>query len=210
MIELPRAALVADEIAKEAQFFSFGTNDLTQTTFGFSRDDINKVLPTYLEEGILKQDPFAVLDQEGVGQLIKMATERGRKDPSRPESRHLRRARRRAVIGGVLPQGRTELRVLLALPRADGAPGGSASRSRRQAEGRRRQNEIDPPRRTRRSRTVRQTPCPLCPPWFVRSPAAVSFTAPSAAAQSAFARSSALTPTTTGGHWRRNSSPPCW
>src|ERR1700675_1099984 len=83
MIELPRAALVADEIAKEAQFFSFGTNDLTQTTFGFSRDDINKVLPTYLEEGILKQDPFAVLDQEGVGQLIKMATERGRK--TRPD-----------------------------------------------------------------------------------------------------------------------------
>ena len=79
MIELPRAALVADEIAKEAEFFSFGTNDLTQTTFGFSRDDINKVLPTYLEEGILKQDPFAVLDQEGVGQLVKMATERGRK-----------------------------------------------------------------------------------------------------------------------------------
>src|SRR6202162_4731998 len=78
MIEWPRAALVADEIAKEAQFFSFGTNDLTQPTFGFSRDDINKVLPTYLEEGILKQDPFAVLDQDGVGQLVKMATERGR------------------------------------------------------------------------------------------------------------------------------------
>jgi len=83
MIELPRAALVADEIAKEAQFFSFGTNDLTQTTFGFSRDDINKVLPTYLAEGILKQDPFAVLDRDGVGQLIRMATERGRK--TRPE-----------------------------------------------------------------------------------------------------------------------------
>jgi pyruvate, orthophosphate dikinase len=79
MIELPRAALVADEIAKEAEFFSFGTNDLTQTTFGFSRDDVNKVLPTYLSEGILKQDPFAALDQEGVGQLVKMATERGRK-----------------------------------------------------------------------------------------------------------------------------------
>jgi pyruvate,orthophosphate dikinase len=79
MIELPRAALVADEIAQEAQFFSFGTNDLTQTTFGFSRDDVNKVLPTYLAEGILKQDPFAVLDREGVGQLVKIATERGRK-----------------------------------------------------------------------------------------------------------------------------------
>ncbi len=78
MIELPRAALVAAEIAKEAQFFSFGTNDLTQTTFGFSRDDVNKILPTYISEGILKQDPFAVLDREGVGQLIKMATERGR------------------------------------------------------------------------------------------------------------------------------------
>jgi pyruvate, orthophosphate dikinase len=83
MIELPRAALVADDIAKEAQFFSFGTNDLTQTTFGFSRDDVNKILPTYLEEGILKQDPFAVLDREGVGQLVKIATERGRR--SRPD-----------------------------------------------------------------------------------------------------------------------------
>ncbi len=79
MIELPRAALVADEIAKEAEFFSFGTNDLTQTTMGISRDDFNKVLPTYLEQGILKQDPFAVLDREGVGQLVRMATERGRK-----------------------------------------------------------------------------------------------------------------------------------
>src|SRR5258708_7101282 len=79
MIELPRAALIAGEIAKEAQFFSFGTNDLTQTTWGFSRDDVNKILPTYLAEGIIKQDPFAVLDREGVGQLVKMATERGRK-----------------------------------------------------------------------------------------------------------------------------------
>jgi len=82
MIELPRAALVADEIAKEAEFFSFGTNDLTQTTFGFSRDDVNKVLPTYIGEGILKQDPFAVIDREGVGQLVRMATERGRKTRS--------------------------------------------------------------------------------------------------------------------------------
>jgi pyruvate,orthophosphate dikinase len=79
MIELPRAALIAGEMAKEAEFFSFGTNDLTQTTWGFSRDDVNKILPTYLADGIIKQDPFAVLDQEGVGQLIKMATDRGRK-----------------------------------------------------------------------------------------------------------------------------------
>jgi pyruvate, orthophosphate dikinase len=79
MIELPRACLVADEIAKEAEFFSFGTNDLTQTTFGFSRDDINKVLPTYLAEGILKQDPFAAIDRDGVGELVRIGIERGRK-----------------------------------------------------------------------------------------------------------------------------------
>ena len=78
MIELPRAALVADEIAKEAEFFSFGTNDLTQTTFGFSRDDVGKILTAYLAEGILKQDPFATLDQDGVGQLIKIAVQKGR------------------------------------------------------------------------------------------------------------------------------------
>jgi pyruvate, orthophosphate dikinase len=79
MIELPRAALVADEIAKVAEFFSFGTNDLTQTTFGFSRDDVNKILPTYLAEGILKQDPFAVIDRDGVGELVRIGIERGRK-----------------------------------------------------------------------------------------------------------------------------------
>jgi pyruvate,orthophosphate dikinase len=79
MIELPRACVVADKIAQEAEFFSFGTNDLTQTTYGFSRDDINKFLPKYLSEGILKQDPFAVIDREGVGDLVKMGIERGRK-----------------------------------------------------------------------------------------------------------------------------------
>ncbi|MGC9292273.1 MAG: pyruvate, phosphate dikinase [Acidobacteriaceae bacterium] len=78
MIELPRAALVADQIAQEAEFFSFGTNDLTQTTFGISRDDINKFLPAYMKDGIFKQDPFAVLDQSGVGQLVQMATTKGR------------------------------------------------------------------------------------------------------------------------------------
>ena len=82
MIELPRAALVADQIAKEADFFSFGTNDLTQTTFGFSRDDINKFLPDYIKQGIFKQDPFAVLDQEGVGQLVQGATQKGRSTKS--------------------------------------------------------------------------------------------------------------------------------
>ncbi|KAL8524835.1 hypothetical protein ACS0TY_014447 [Phlomoides rotata] len=78
MIEVPRAALVADEIAKEAEFFSFGTNDLTQMTFGYSRDDVGKFLPIYLSKGILQNDPFEVLDQKGVGQLVKMATEKGR------------------------------------------------------------------------------------------------------------------------------------
>ncbi|HKK12587.1 MAG TPA: putative PEP-binding protein, partial [Flavobacteriaceae bacterium] len=78
MIEIPRAALMADVIAKNAEFFSFGTNDLTQMTFGYSRDDANKFLPIYLAKGILKQDPFEVLDQEGVGQLVAMGTQRGR------------------------------------------------------------------------------------------------------------------------------------
>lgn len=78
MIEVPRAALIADEIAKEAEFFSFGTNDLTQMTYGYSRDDVGKFLPMYLSKGILQRDPFEVLDQKGVGQLIKIATERGR------------------------------------------------------------------------------------------------------------------------------------
>jgi len=78
MIELPRAALTADEIAKEADFFSFGTNDLTQTTFGLSRDDAGRFLPFYVEHGILKDDPFQVLDQEGVGKLIELAVRLGR------------------------------------------------------------------------------------------------------------------------------------
>jgi len=79
MIEVPRAALVADRIAQYAEFFSFGTNDLTQMTFGYSRDDIGKFLPFYLEKKLLPSDPFAVLDQEGVGELVRMGIERGRK-----------------------------------------------------------------------------------------------------------------------------------
>ena len=78
MIEIPRAALTADRIATEAEYFSFGTNDLTQMTFGYSRDDIASFLPVYLDKKILKVDPFQVLDQKGVGQLIKMAVEKGR------------------------------------------------------------------------------------------------------------------------------------
>ena len=78
MIEIPRACITADEIATEAEFFSFGTNDLTQLTFGFSRDDFGKILPEYLKKGILEKDPFAVLDQKGVGSLIKIAFEKGK------------------------------------------------------------------------------------------------------------------------------------
>jgi pyruvate,orthophosphate dikinase len=78
MIELPRAALMAGELAKEAEFFSFGTNDLTQATMGLSRDDAGKFLPAYVESGILGRDPFVSLDQEGVGQLVTLAIERGR------------------------------------------------------------------------------------------------------------------------------------
>ena len=83
MIEIPRAALTADEIAKEADFFSFGTNDLTQMTFGFSRDDAAKFLGDYYEKKIYEQDPFAKLDQTGVGELVKIAAEKGRTVKSR-------------------------------------------------------------------------------------------------------------------------------
>ena len=78
MIELPRAALVADKIAQSAEFFSFGTNDLTQTTLGMSRDDAGRFLPSYVERKIYADDPFQTLDQEGVGQLVQIGTERGR------------------------------------------------------------------------------------------------------------------------------------
>lgn len=78
MIEIPRAALTADKIAEVAEFFSFGTNDLTQMGFGYSRDDVGGFLPFYIENGILADDPFQVLDQEGIGQLVELGVERGR------------------------------------------------------------------------------------------------------------------------------------
>ena len=83
MIEVPRAAVTADEIAKEAEFFSFGTNDLTQMTFGFSRDDAGSFLGAYYDKKIYENDPFARLDQNGVGKLVKMAVELGKK--TRPD-----------------------------------------------------------------------------------------------------------------------------
>jgi pyruvate,orthophosphate dikinase len=82
MIEVPRGAVTADEIAKDAQFFSFGTNDLTQMTLGFSRDDAGRFIKIYIDGKILEKDPFQSIDQEGVGQLVAMACEKGRK--SRP------------------------------------------------------------------------------------------------------------------------------
>ena len=83
MIEIPRAALTADKVAQKAEFFSFGTNDLTQMSFGYSRDDAGVFLPVYLAKNLLKHDPFQILDQEGVGQLVKIGTERGRQ--TRPD-----------------------------------------------------------------------------------------------------------------------------
>jgi pyruvate,orthophosphate dikinase len=79
MIEIPRACVTADEIASEAEFFSFGTNDLTQLTFGYSRDDSGKFLPDYIEKGVLAKDPFATIDKKGVGKLVEIAVEKGRK-----------------------------------------------------------------------------------------------------------------------------------
>src|SRR5436189_6301835 len=78
MIEVPRAAVTADEMAEVAEFFSFGTNDLTQMTFGYSRDDVNSFLPDYLKKEILERDPFQSLDVGGVGQLVSMAVQKGR------------------------------------------------------------------------------------------------------------------------------------
>ena len=83
MIELPRAALTADEIAREAEFFSYGTNDLTQTTFGLSRDDAGKFLPMYVESKVLPADPFVTIDRAGVGELVRIAVEKGRR--TRPD-----------------------------------------------------------------------------------------------------------------------------
>src|SRR5207249_7676181 len=78
MIEFPRAALIAAQIAEFAEFFSFGTNDLTQLTYGYSRDDVAKFLPKYLDIGLVPHDPFSVLDQQGVGEMVKIGIERGR------------------------------------------------------------------------------------------------------------------------------------
>ena len=131
MIEIPRAALTADEIAETAEFFSFGTNDLTQMTFGFSRDDIGGFVPDYLDKKILPADPFQVLDREGVGAADRDRHRARPRDPAAAQGRHLRRARRRADLGGVLPPRGHGLRDLLPLPRADRPPRGRPGGARR-------------------------------------------------------------------------------
>ena len=130
MIELPRAALVAGEIAEVAEFFSFGTNDLTQTAFGFSRDDIGKFLGLYEERKLVPANPFVTIDQPGVGRLMQIACQEGRADPSRPQAGDLRRARRRPRLGPVLPHPRAGLRVLLPLPSPHRPPRRRPSRPR--------------------------------------------------------------------------------
>ena len=122
MIEVPRGALTADEIAQTAEFFSFGTNDLTQTALGISRDDMGNFLMPYTENEIFKKNPFATLDQTGVGQLMQIAVEKGRKTRPEHQARHLRRTRRRSGQREVLPQARPELRELLPVPRAGRPP----------------------------------------------------------------------------------------
>ena len=132
MIELPRACFVADRIAEHADFFSFGTNDLTQTALGFSRDDVEgSFLPRYIETKILDRSPFETIDQPGVGWLVRLAAWTGRE--AKPDLKL-------GICGehggdpdsiALLPAGRARLRELLALPRADRARGGRPGRASR-------------------------------------------------------------------------------
>ena len=127
MIETPRAALRADEIAEVADFFSFGTNDLTQMTFGFSRDDVEgRMMDAYLELGLLPRNPFEVVDAGGVGELVRIGTERGRATRPGLKVGGLRRARRGPDLNRPLLPGRARLRQLLAVPGARGPLGRGA------------------------------------------------------------------------------------
>ncbi len=142
MIELPRACICADEIAEHADFFSFGTNDLTQTALGFSRDDAeSKFLARYLEDDVLERNPFETLDESGVGELMRIGVERGRVGTRRSQARDLWRARRGSAVGRLLSRDRARLRVVLAVPRPAGTAcrcSGRACRRRRDRGDRRR------------------------------------------------------------------------
>ena len=129
MIELPRACFIANRIAEHADFFSFGTNDLTQTALGFSRDDVeSKFVPTYLRRKIIDRSPFETIDGPGVGWLVRLAAWVGREAHPGLKLGDLRRARRRPRLDRLLPHGRPGLRVVLAVPRADRAGGRGAGR----------------------------------------------------------------------------------
>ncbi len=119
MIEIPRAALTADEIAKEAEFFCFGTNDLTQMTYGFSRDDAGKFLDAYYDAKIFENDPFARLDQTGVGKLMKMAIELGSRQHVRSCTAVSAASTAATRLRRVLPRNRSGLCFLLSVPCAD-------------------------------------------------------------------------------------------
>ena len=127
MIELPRAALTAHRIAEEADFFSFGTNDLTQTTWGFSRDDVERAFfADYLQNGVLTISPFETLDADGVGALVRAGVEGGRSTKPGLHLGRLRRARGRPGVDPLLPRRRPGLRVVLAVPRPDRPAGGGS------------------------------------------------------------------------------------
>ena len=155
MIEVPRGALTADEIAREADFFSFGTNDLTQMTFGYSRDDAEGgFLLKYVEDKILPFNPFQTLDDAVVG-LMKIAVEKGRVDEAGHRARHLRRARRRPRVDRQVRADRPRLRELLAVPRPGGpprgGPGGPRLGGRTGQVGDRSTVRLSAPRRCRRA-----------------------------------------------------------
>ncbi len=142
MIELPRAALMADEIAKDAEFFSFGTNDLTQTTFGFSRDDVGKILTAYLVRG---NSEAGSVRGSGSRRRRPVAEDRRREGPgnaSDHQDRHLRRTWRRTFVGRVLRLAGLQLRIVLTLPRADRKVGGGSGGRQRGVEDGRRKNEV--------------------------------------------------------------------
>ena len=180
MIELPRAALRAGEIAESAEFFSFGTNDLTQTTLGISRDDAASFLGTYTTRGILAADPF-VTHRSGRRRRIGEDRRRTRPgDASRHEAWHLRRARRRSRLHRFLREGRARLCVLLALPRADRAARRGASRNRT-AGGLDRLNGAHSSRRNGAGFWPKMRQEPMRPSRTVNSSAASA--APSAAGQ---------------------------